>query len=709
MNVNNERKKALLLGGTGAIGSYLAPLLESLGWDVDVTTRSARNHSGRHMKFIQGNAKDDDFLIPLLSKGYDVIVDFMVYKTNEFQRRIKSLLDSRAHYIFLSSYRVYGDNQGAPIHEGSPRLLETIHDEEYLSTDEYGLAKARQEDLLTTSKHENWTIIRPAITYSKERFQLGTMEAHEFLRRAIDHKMIVFPREMLSKRTTMTWAGDVATMVSLLLLNEGAYGETFIASTNESHTWDEVLQTYCDILDFKVKLISLEEYEEAIGRSYQIRYDRMFDRVIDNSKILNATGMKQKDLMPLREGLKIELASFSRQPRYSGENKKFEKAVKRMTMTFPQRLKRRFKSSTPRLPATAKEQMKNKIRESGKSSVCILTIQGHENYGCILQNYALQEKVKGLGCDVYTLEMERQRPFDADKQDPYHINCYEAQRNQMEFVEARITRSSIRSRQDIVLVGSDQVWNPFFNKGGRFWAKEFSGKKIAYAASFGDKGNDDLSDAYRGAVTHFVSDFDAVSVREPQGSQIVQENTGQAASVTCDPVLLHEVHFYEKIASCVPSDRTQFWFGYMIKDEALEKDVSRKAIELDIPFFNLNMYREVLSNPEVLKNQIVGKRYPKVEEWLARIRDAEIVFTSSFHAVVFSLLFHTDFYYLASEGHIDSRIGELLAKTSALDRAAVSLDKIDDHENGIDWEKVDTALEKMRKESTVWLKHALSE
>ena len=60
------------------------------------------------------------------------------------------------------------------ITEESERLLDTSIDQDFLSTDEYSLTKARQEDILQSSKQKNWTIIRPYITYGTSRLQLGT-------------------------------------------------------------------------------------------------------------------------------------------------------------------------------------------------------------------------------------------------------------------------------------------------------------------------------------------------------------------------------------------------------------------------------------------------------------------------------------------------------------------------------------------------------
>lgn len=328
-----ENKKILLLGGTGAMGVYLAPRLSQMGYEVYITSRKKRVSDDPRIHYIQGNAKEWEFLSGVLAEGYDAVVDFMIYHTKEFRARYMDLLNSTPHYLFLSSYRVYGDNQGKPISETSPRLLDSVNDEAYLASDEYGLTKARQENLLIKASKKNWTILRPAITYSKTRFQLGTMEAKEFLYRGLQNKKIIFPKQMLEKEATMSWAGDVAEMIARVILKEEAMGEIYTVSSAEHHKWGEIVEYYKKILGLKVTIVDLAEYEKIIGRSWQIKYDRMLDRVMDNSKILAVTGMKEEDMMPLYDGLKMELENFVKSPTYGAINQEKEQAIDEITTT----------------------------------------------------------------------------------------------------------------------------------------------------------------------------------------------------------------------------------------------------------------------------------------------------------------------------------------------------------------------------------------
>ncbi len=139
------------------MGRYVTELLVENGHRVSVTTRNSEHSEKNNIQYLVGDAHDLEFLKPILDKGWDAIVDFMVYNTETFRDRVEILLKSTTQYVFISSARVYADSE--IITENSPRLLDVCKDEEYLSTDEYALTKARQENVLFGSKNNNWTII----------------------------------------------------------------------------------------------------------------------------------------------------------------------------------------------------------------------------------------------------------------------------------------------------------------------------------------------------------------------------------------------------------------------------------------------------------------------------------------------------------------------------------------------------------------------
>ena len=105
-------------------------------------------------------------------------------------------------------------------------------------------------------------------------------------------------------------------MIARLVLNSDAMRETYTASTSEHHTWREVAEIYKKIGGLKYVTASTDDYlnilcPNNIHVRQQLLYDRYFDRIVDNTKILNATGMKQSELTTLEDGLRRELSALT--------------------------------------------------------------------------------------------------------------------------------------------------------------------------------------------------------------------------------------------------------------------------------------------------------------------------------------------------------------------------------------------------------------
>lgn len=315
MKIDKQRKvgKVLLLGGTGAMGVYLAPELAARGYAVTVVSLDdPAPGTPSTVRHIKGDAKEPRFLQSLLDQKFDAIVDFLIYGTEAFRERHDLLLRSTGHYVYLSSYRVYSG--ASPVTEETPRLLDVSGDKDFLATEDYSLYKARGEDILRQSGHGNWTIVRPAITYSKRRFQLVTLEAPLVVARAMKDLPLVLPAAALDVPATMSWAGDVARMFAGLILNPAALRESFTLATAEHRTWGEIAGYYREIIGLEYVAAKTDDYLAILGGSagarYQLEYDRLFPRMIDNSKILRVAGLRQEDMMPLRKGLERELSAL---------------------------------------------------------------------------------------------------------------------------------------------------------------------------------------------------------------------------------------------------------------------------------------------------------------------------------------------------------------------------------------------------------------
>lgn len=327
--------RVLILGGTGAMGMYLVQLLSSKGVETVVTSRKDKKSDG-NVEYIQGNAHDIVFLNKILEEHWDAIIDFMVYTTTSFKERVNLMLNATTQYFFLSSARVYADS-ALSITEKSPRLLNISQDQVFLKSDEYSLAKAKQEDLLINSGLKNWTIIRPYITYSENRLQLGVLEKEEWLYRALHGRTIVFSKDIYLKKTTLTYGLDVSERILSLIGKHSAFGEIFHVVSHENKTWQEVLDIYLSQLEnylgYKpnVLLNDLDDFMKFRPHlsQYQVTYDRLFDRVFDNSKITQY--IDNDNYSKLDTGLTRCLEEFLKNPHFKDINWKMEAKRDRQT------------------------------------------------------------------------------------------------------------------------------------------------------------------------------------------------------------------------------------------------------------------------------------------------------------------------------------------------------------------------------------------
>lgn len=319
--------KILVLGGTGAIGVPLVKLLAKANNQVVVTSRSDKPQE-ENISYIQGNAQDIEFLKSLLNENYNAIIDFMVYTPSEFQNRFADLMDHTDQYIFFSSGRVYAQSD-SPITEEADRLLDVCMDEDYLSTDEYALAKAREENLLRDSRKRNWTIIRPYITYNEQRLQLGVYEKENWLYRALQGRTIIFPKDIAERITSFTYGADVANAVVQLVGNPKALGQAFHAVTSEHKTWLQILDIYLDVIEEKtgkrpsVRLLDNSNGLQQVWNDTQIKYDRLYDRIFDNTKISNLC-TQTIEYKTIKAGVTECLTNFLENQRWLGMNVQYE-------------------------------------------------------------------------------------------------------------------------------------------------------------------------------------------------------------------------------------------------------------------------------------------------------------------------------------------------------------------------------------------------
>lgn len=741
-------KRVLLLGGTGAIGIYLTPELLKLGFQVDVTSRKVRSSDNKNLKYIHGNAHDIEFLQKTLhASKYDAIVDFMIYNTNDFRGRYNLLLENCRHYIFLSSYRVFADAD--IITEETPRLIDTLSDKDYLSTDEYAIAKARQEDILQSAGKTNWTIVRPSITYSRARFQFGTLEADTLVWRALQNLPVILPKPILNRRTTMTWAGDTARLIAKLVLNKKTFTEDYNIATKENHTWAEIAEIYSEIMGLKIQPVAdLGKYLETTGggkhEEYLVKYNRMYDRILDNTKILRITGETQENFMGLQEGLKSELSRFIENPHFENIDYAKQARIDRLTHTranvggasseekrtyqatrFPKRTAaknllrpraRINKAKGSLLSLKHKTRIRTRIKEANEKVVekykenrykkfdgAVVTLNDYSNYGNTLQCFALQEFLRKNGYKF--LSYDRDLPTKNDLSD---VRI----RWTAEFVKTYIPKKSFNPQDNFstYIVGSDQVWRKWWwydnekEQLGYFFLNFVNNPKarlIAYAASFGKSSLIDAGISRKLAryISPYIKRFHAVSLREDSGIDIVQKEWGIKADKVVDPTMLLKKEDYKLIIekSKYKLNKVEEVFVYLIaKTDQADYVISAIARAKKASISEIKVWQ-----PGSL---------PPVEQWLKGFYESKIAVTDSFHGTIFSIINNTDFIVVENDIGGVSRIISLLRYFDLEDRLVLlSKAKAFNYKNlkPINWDSVNSKIENLREQSAGWLLDSL--
>lgn len=311
-----------------------------------------------------------------------------------------------------------------------------------------------------------------------------------------------------------------------------------------------------------------------------------------------------------------------------------------------------------------------------------------DNYGQILQCYAMQEFVKSLGHDPFLIRYDERIEDTAGFKLrnlhkyifklPTYIKWYIDRLRQKkiseqygaiaashdrkfnEFIIERIeatekiyhpdTIADTPPRADAYICGSDQIW-------GGSWPYYLSfapddAVKIAYAPSLG--GLTFFTPEYEGEMKRLLSRLDFIGMREQSGVDTCIGLGFPGTKKVVDPTLLLDAGRYEAIATN-PQPPSPYLFCYL-----LGNPTSCKINEV-FDYAGMNK----LSVKYVANQRIddYPKAYPTIEEWLGYIAGADRVVTNSFHCVVFSLIFHRPVIYLplnAGYERMNCRIDELI-------------------------------------------------
>ena len=320
-----------------------------------------------------------------------------------------------------------------------------------------------------------------------------------------------------------------------------------------------------------------------------------------------------------------------------------------------------------------------------------------DNYGQLLQCYALQKYLRGLGHDPYLIRykwysdvIKNPLPIRILKAlNPIYMYKYvknkrnkalikkEADKNSRCFddfrkryiAQSEIQFSSLKQLRenppiaDVYVVGSDQVWNFWNNPVRRFrnimhaYFLDFGAaetKRASYAASWGVK---NISAAYIKEFFPLLSRFDYVSVRESSGIDLCRQCGAKSVKWAPDPTQLLSADTYRKLynENKLRKPQNTYLLLYILNNKC---SIDIQAVYNFAASKNLEVIY-VTGNGTI---DTYAKFFATIPEWLYLIDNAEYVITNSFHCSVFSILFDKQFAVLPLTGKyagMNSRLDSL--------------------------------------------------
>ncbi|MDO5150994.1 MAG: polysaccharide pyruvyl transferase family protein [Oscillospiraceae bacterium] len=347
--------------------------------------------------------------------------------------------------------------------------------------------------------------------------------------------------------------------------------------------------------------------------------------------------------------------------------------------------------------------------------VGILTFQNTGNFGAVLQAYSLCTYLMNKNIDVSIINYhnkkieEREFTWD-DVKFTYFFNpkkivkifyidklMKQKYQNFQIFLRQGIkyddkdycedNADEMFEDYDAIIVGSDQVWNTTITGHDKTYFLDSDDViKISYAASIGD-----VKDIDSHELLECINRFDLVSVREYQAKEFIEKRISKDVSLVSDPTLLLGRDYWKRFVGKESKSNYLLLYFY---DVQLEKDALNYAEKNGL---------DVL----VISYGLPKKRYKtvsptKVEEILSLIANASVVFTSSFHAVVFSCYFHTPFY--AQNSRNPARIANLLRQLGIENK---KLDESISDMAAFDWKSVDRNMDVLQEQSAKYVERVV--
>lgn len=256
-------------------------------------------------------------------------------------------------------------------------------------------------------------------------------------------------------------------------------------------------------------------------------------------------------------------------------------------------------------------------------------------------------------------------------------------------------------KADVFMTGSDQVWGPTI--GGHYDEAYFlyfvtSGRKVAYAASFGRTNFDEVTIT---AYSRMLSKYDGIAVRENSAVEMLRKMGVSCAGQVLDPTLLLTGEEWGKMAS-TNKIKGDYVLVYQIHNNpALDNYAVRFANHVGMPLYRMSASLHQINR---------GGKFvflPDVTEFLALLKHCRYFVTDSFHGTAFAINFNRQFIEILPNNSTGTRNQSILQLTGLQDRIVTDHDDFSIVDRTIDYGKVNEILSEERNKSVQMLRSLL--
>lgn len=330
------------------------------------------------------------------------------------------------------------------------------------------------------------------------------------------------------------------------------------------------------------------------------------------------------------------------------------------------------------------------------------------NYGGILTAYALNRKIAQLGYSVILLNHSPLTDSEV-YHDESNISYRFMQRNGIPYSRPLHTDAdfnSLNDSADTFVIGSDQVWRWDFSKEkGYVYFLDFAKgdkRKIAYSASFGvEKENRPEANLHKARL--YMQRFDAVSVREKSGVDILRDAYHVQGEWMPDPVFLQPKECYEQLAAPCSIPGVPYLFAYILDPTPAKQALLTQLAESKglLPLIVHDAYAA---------SQNGEADIPTPEEWLYMMAHSAFVFTDSFHGVCFAHILNKDFTAVSPAHRGHARFMSILSCSGLIEHLISekpSSEELARASMKVDWEQVNAVIRREREKGENWLRNAL--